>query len=242
MLIRSLGASLTTPPTGRVRPPVAGVVSYAGRTRTSATHRCRGAADRAADHDDMAASSVLPHLGALLAGWLAWTAVEWAMHRWSMHSRRGRSRIALDHRDHHDRLLPVPLPSPGDWLAATIPAVAIGWWSSPAAGAGFLAGFALYALEHRAVHTRPARTRYGRWARRHHLHHHLVEPATNFGLTIPLWDIVFGTFARPGTIAVPGNLAVPWLIDERGRLRPAHAGDYRLVPVAAGEDDGDEQC
>jgi sterol desaturase/sphingolipid hydroxylase (fatty acid hydroxylase superfamily) len=32
-----------------------------------------------------------------------------------------------------------------------------------------------------------------RWLRRHHLQHHYAAPDQNFGVSSPLWDIIFRT-------------------------------------------------
>ena len=54
----------------------------------------------------------------------------------------------------------------------------------------------------------------------------------NHGVSIPLWDIVFGTLDRPERVRVPRRLAMPWLVDEQGEVRPEFADDYELVGSA----------
>ena len=93
-----------------------------------------------------------------------------------------------------------------------------------------LAGFYLtYEGLHRLEHVHAGFGPYGRWARRHHFHHHFVDPKANHGVTSPLWDLVLGTYAEPSIIPVPEKLAMRWLTDPRtGDLRPELAGTYEL--------------
>ena len=83
-----------------------------------------------------------------------------------------------------------------------------------------------YEVAHRRTHTHPPRNRYGRWARRNHLHHHFGSPMRNFGVTTPVWDRVLGTHVEPGVVTVPRRMAPVWLLDEAGEVRPEFASDY----------------
>jgi hypothetical protein len=51
----------------------------------------------------------------------------------------------------------------------------------------------------------------------------------NHGVSLPLWDHVFGTYERPTQVRVPRRLALPWLVDDEGELRPEFVDDYVLV-------------
>ena len=83
-----------------------------------------------------------------------------------------------------------------------------------------------YEVAHRRTHTHPPRGRYGRWARRNHLHHHFGSPMRNFGVTTPVWDRVLRTYEEPGVVTVPRRMAPVWMLDEAGAVRPEFAGDY----------------
>src|SRR5690606_33109794 len=92
---------------------------------------------------------------------------------------------------------------------------------------GLLAMYAAYEVAHRRIHTHPPVNRYGRWSRRNHLRHHFGAPRRNYGVTVPVWDRVFGTGDDDGgPIVVPRRMAPVWLLDERGEVRPDLAGDY----------------
>ena len=60
---------------------------------------------------------------------------------------------------------------------------------------GIALGYLCYGLVHDAIHARRfQQPLLRRWAGLHHVHHH--HPDTNFGVTTPLWDVVFGTRYR----------------------------------------------
>jgi sterol desaturase/sphingolipid hydroxylase (fatty acid hydroxylase superfamily) len=73
----------------------------------------------------------------------------------------------------------------------------LAWGAHPAVGAGWMLGYVVYDLQHWAIHARPARSRYGAWVRRHHFHHHDEAPGRNYAVTLPLWDLAFGTRSHP---------------------------------------------
>lgn len=83
-----------------------------------------------------------------------------------------------------------------------------------------------YEVAHRRTHTHPPTNRYGRWARRSHLHHHFGAPMRNFGVTSPVWDRVFGTYDEPGVVTLPRRMAPVWVLDDEGQVRPEFADDY----------------
>jgi hypothetical protein len=52
---------------------------------------------------------------------------------------------------------------------------------------------------------------------------------SNHGVSIPVWDLVFGTRREVERVRVPRRLALPWMLDDTGALRPEFAEDYELV-------------
>jgi hypothetical protein len=83
---------------------------------------------------------------------------------------------------------------------------------------------------HRRLHTHAPRTAYGRWARRHHFHHHFVNPKANHGVTTPLGDLAWGTLDPEQRIPVPERLAMAWLLDpETGDVAAPYQREYVLV-------------
>lgn len=182
-------------------------------------------------------------LGALVAaGWLAWTLGEYLLHRFAMHELRGRGMASREHLDHHAGIV-APLRTDAlSWLGVLVVAAVWSVLLHPAFGAGWVLGYGFYDVHHRRSHRRAPRTRYQRWLRRHHLHHHFGHPMVNHGVTWSVWDHVFGTYERPGRIRVPRRMAlasVAWLLDADGELRPEFAADYEVVGRRRTIDDTD---
>ena len=174
---------------------------------------------------------------AVILGVVSWTLLEYLIHRWMGHDRRfRRSPFGIEHVRHHIE---------GNYFAPTWtklvaaaifagvligPAIAI---AGGARGVAFVSGlvafYGVYEWLHRREHTHAGIGPYGRWARRHHFSHHFVDGRTNHGVTSPLWDLVFGTYATPRTIRVPVKLCMAWLLDPTtGDVRREHAATYQL--------------
>lgn len=175
-------------------------------------------------------------LALLAAAYGLWSFMEYVLHRFAFHERRGANYGSREHLRHHARrdysffknweawlgVLAVGglLYLPGWWLAG-----ALGGWSL---GAGFVAAYFTYEGIHAVAHVRGPRTRYGRWFRKHHFHHHFAEPLRNQGVTTPLWDHLFGTWSDPGQVVVPRRMAMVWLLDDDGEVRREYRDDYVL--------------
>jgi sterol desaturase/sphingolipid hydroxylase (fatty acid hydroxylase superfamily) len=168
-------------------------------------------------------------------GALTWTLLEYLIHRHAGHGRFKRSPFGVEHIRHHiegNYFAPT-------WkkvlfaLGVTIVLGAIALAAAGTLGAIYVGGligcYALYEVLHRREHTHAGIGAYGRWARRHHFHHHFVDGRTNHGVTSPLWDLVFGTYRTPTTIKVPRKLCMQWLLDPAtGDVRREHAHVYAL--------------
>jgi sterol desaturase/sphingolipid hydroxylase (fatty acid hydroxylase superfamily) len=176
---------------------------------------------------------VIPLVLAALGGAVGWSFLEYVIHRWLGHDKRYvRNVFGREHTRHHA----VGHYFAAGWkkgLAAVVvvaltsgPAIALGGVATGLAAVGGFVGFYLtYELVHRLLHVREGVGPYARWARAHHFHHHFHDPASNFGVTSPVWDVVFGTRVVPGRIRVPEKLAMSWLIDPvTGDVR-AHLAD-----------------
>jgi dihydroceramide fatty acyl 2-hydroxylase len=136
-------------------------------------------------------------VGRLAAGAALWSLAEYVLHRADMHGRAGRGATSREHLGHHARL-DVPALTPGTWVGAAIVALALAAGGHTVTGVGWMAAYVAYELVHRAIHAGDGGGRYRRWARAHHLHHHLVDARTNYGVTSPLWDLTFRTHHRRG--------------------------------------------
>ncbi len=173
------------------------------------------------------------------AGWFAWTIGEYVLHRFGMHALKGRglaSREHLNHHAHRDSILEKWALS---WTGVLLVGFALGAVVQPALGVGWVVGYGFYDLQHFLAHRRAPRTRYERWLRRHHFHHHFGHPMANHGVTWSLWDRAFGTYEEPGRIRVPRRMAMVWLLDERGEPRSEFAADYEVVGRATAAERSD---
>ncbi len=183
---------------------------------------------------------------AALLGVLTWTFLEYVVHRWMGHDRRLRKTpFGREHVRHHiegNYFAPTSkklLAGAGLTALLVGPAILL---VGAAAGIAYVAGlmlfYGVYEVSHRREHTHPGFGPYGRWARRHHFHHHFVDGRSNHGVTSPLWDLVFGTYQKVGTIKVPPQLCMTWLRDPAtGDVRPEYAKTFALrtrpAPVPA---------
>ena len=171
--------------------------------------------------------------GAALAGAVTWTATEYGLHRFAMHELRGRGLPSVEHLKHHaDVTYFAPaskkLASAAGTTAVAYPVAAAlaGRRWAISFTAGMIATYFGYEVAHRRTHTHPPRSRYGRWARHSHMYHHFGAPMRNFGVTTPVWDLVWGTYDEPGVVTVPRRMAPAWMLDETGEVHAEFAGDY----------------
>lgn len=144
----------------------------------------------------------LQWLAVFALGMGLWTLLEYVLHRWVLHRV---PIIAPMHEAHHRS--PRALLGTPTWLSLSVIWALFflpTWyfWSFTAGSgltAGIMTGFLWYGILHHATHHgRPTllATRLSGCVRRHSRHHYSKRPV-NFGVTIALWDYVFGTVDRP---------------------------------------------
>jgi dihydroceramide fatty acyl 2-hydroxylase len=139
-----------------------------------------------------------------IGGLVGWTLTEYLVHRFVFHLRpstpsRQRLQFAL-HGIHHanpddlTRLLMPPVPALIAHAACfgLFRVVLGGLWIEPFF-AFFLVGYLVYDYLHLALHRAILPTRWGRHLRRQHMLHHYATPEARWGVSSPLWDLVFGT-------------------------------------------------
>jgi dihydroceramide fatty acyl 2-hydroxylase len=141
--------------------------------------------------------------GCYAAGLLAWTLLEYVAHRGSFHhepsSRWQVAYVYLMHGVHHAYpddarrwMLPPAVSIPLALLFYVVFAAVLGRFAAPVFG-GFVHGYLIYDLLHYFIHRGRLPTRFGRYLRQYHLVHHYKTPDRHFGVTTPLWDVVFRT-------------------------------------------------
>lgn len=140
--------------------------------------------------------------GLVVLGFLTWTLAEYFLHRYVFHW-QGESKLAkrihfLLHGVHHeypqdkDRLvMPLLTSVPLALIFFVLFRLTLGRTLGEPFFAGFVAGYLMYDGTHYAVHHFKMRSRYAKWVKRHHMLHHHADKEGGFGVSSPLWDIVF---------------------------------------------------
>lgn len=137
-------------------------------------------------------------------GFVLWTLVEYLLHRYAFHfkatSKFSERVVYLAHGNHHDapqdatRLVMPPFPA---LLLATLlflgfRAVLGVQWVMPFFS-GFLVGYLCYDYIHYSVHHFMPKSSIGKFLKNHHMKHHFMTHGARWGVSTPLWDLVFGT-------------------------------------------------
>lgn len=146
-------------------------------------------------------------LGLVTLGVLLWTLVEYLLHRfvfhWEPKGERGRMWAFFVHGYHHEfpddrmRLVAPPL-----MLIFFGVLVGFGYYGLFGPGlwaqvfAGTCVGYVAYDWIHFYTHHATPRNPVGKWLRTYHLRHHFQANGQRYGISTPLWDVVFGTY-RP---------------------------------------------
>lgn len=160
--------------------------------------------------------------GLCVLGTFVWTLAEYILHRhifhWTNEEAWGRRVHFLLHGVHHDfpndkdrLVMPLPTSVPLGVIFYALFTVTFGHTIGEPFFAGFVVGYLFYDGTHYYVHHFIPRTRWGKLLRRHHLTHHHADHDGGFGVSSPLWDVVFRTLpskrvCQPGQ---PGRLRKP---------------------------------
>lgn len=149
-------------------------------------------------------------LGLYAAGVLAWTLLEYTLHRFVFHHVPSQDfgaklRQFMAHGYHHEfpsdpwRLVAPPLMS---WPIAAVVwvlwRVALGPDLVWAAFGGTCAGYLAYDWTHYYTHHFTPTSAVGKYLRRIHMIHHFANADANHGISSPLWDFVFRTYQARG--------------------------------------------
>ncbi|MDB4941642.1 MAG: Fatty acid hydroxylase-like protein [Labilithrix sp.] len=145
-------------------------------------------------------------LGTFVTGMLAFTLVEYLLHRIIFHAdfpdtREGKIREFLTHGYHHaypidpSRLVMPPMVSmPLGILSFLFTHFVLGGGTWDGAWSGFAVGYIGYDSLHYFWHHTKRNAGVAGWMKKyHHLHHHAPEPG-RYGVSTPLWDVIFGTY------------------------------------------------
>jgi sterol desaturase/sphingolipid hydroxylase (fatty acid hydroxylase superfamily) len=159
---------------------------------------------RSAARHDLAWGGIV---GMVASGLLAWTLAEYLLHRYVFHwmkgTAAGRRIHFLLHGVHHDfpndgdrLVMPVGFSLPLSTVFYSLFYFTMGIRFGEPFFAGFVLGYLMYDGTHYAVHHFKPRTRLGKWVKRHHMLHHHLDHDGGFGVSSPLWDLVFRTMPQ----------------------------------------------
>lgn len=151
-------------------------------------------------------AGVLPSALLFAGGFVFWTFAEYWLHRtffhWVPDTKWGERMHFLVHGVHHDwprdkyRLVMPPAVSITlFFLFLGLFRVTLGATYAWPFHGGFVLGYMVYDLTHYWTHHFPARSRFGKLIKKHHMLHHFKEHDRRFGVSSPAWDVVFGTYA-----------------------------------------------
>ena len=131
------------------------------------------------------------------AGLFAWTIVEYVIHGVLGHAHR--TFVTRLHNVHHRD--PRAVFALGAWIPTAVVLAGAYAWFGLAAGVifygGIVSGFAVYEYVHYRIHFATPANAVERRLRARHLAHHAGAPYAIFGVTTPIWDVLFGTEPDP---------------------------------------------
>jgi len=144
-----------------------------------------------------------------LVGVFVWTLMEYVIHRFVFHYDPKPERVQkiwfMFHGVHHAQpqlktrlvmppVLSIPLAILFYFLYRFVIGQLLGapQWVDPVFS-GFMFGYLVYDITHYATHHFPMRNGVLKYLKRYHMMHHFKTPRERFGVSSPLWDIVFRT-------------------------------------------------
>lgn len=146
---------------------------------------------------------------AFLIGLFLWTFAEYMLHRFLFHyqakSERARKIFYLFHGIHHHQpqcktrlvmppvvSIPLALVMYGIMYSIFVLLLGLTHWLWPVMS-GFIVGYLCYDLIHYATHHFAMRNGIWKALKRYHMQHHYKTPDARYGVSSPLWDVIFST-------------------------------------------------
>lgn len=141
--------------------------------------------------------------GLWATGLLIWTFIEYTIHRFAFHiqpkSKLGKRFYFLVHGVHHDYprdatrlVMPLPVSIP---LASAFYGLFYVLFAPYHDGifTGMISGYLAYDFLHFAFHHFSFKAKWFTWLKVYHLKHHYNDPDSGYGVSNPLWDVIFRT-------------------------------------------------
>jgi 4-hydroxysphinganine ceramide fatty acyl 2-hydroxylase len=154
-------------------------------------------------------------LAVFFAGILCWTLFEYVLHRFIFHfhshEAAGKKFQYTVHGVHHEypndnerQVMPLIVALPLAVVIFTLFLVVMQMFGF-ALFAGFISGYASYLLIHYSIHIRrPPKNVFRFWWKYHSIHHYKGEDLA-YGVSTPLWDVIFGTYPHQYLGAAPSQ-------------------------------------
>ena len=145
-------------------------------------------------------------IGALIAsGLIAWSFLEYVLHRFVLHGIEPFRRWHIAHHDRPHALIGTPTLFSATLILAFIffPAFMISnLWIGTGLTLGVVMGYLGYSCTHHAVHHWRPHTFWLKNRKRAHATHH-AKTGCQYGVTSAFWDYVFGSFSDPQRVNRP---------------------------------------
>jgi len=156
-------------------------------------------------YQGFAAGRIGTTIGLFALGLLIWSFMEYVLHRYVFHFVANnawlKQQMFFVHGYHHEfpsdkmRLVaPVFMSWPLGILFGLLYYAILGKGLWLQLFAGSAAGYLSYDWIHYYTHHFRPKTRVGKFLRRYHMEHHFKDGESHYGISNPLWDLVFGTF------------------------------------------------
>ena len=140
-----------------------------------------------------------------MAGLTVFSLMEYLIHRFLFHSKNSDDMNSWTyklHNIHHDHprdkkrlALPLPLGIIFGTLLYLFMWIFLGS-TTPFFFSGFIIGYGTYLLVHYRIHIKkPPKNILKYWWKHHHIHHY-KDRTKAYGVTTPLWDVIFGTLPK----------------------------------------------
>ncbi|MGE5682388.1 MAG: sterol desaturase family protein [Bacillota bacterium] len=137
-------------------------------------------------------------------GLIIWTFTEYALHRFVFHytpkSKIGEKLHFIFHGVHHDYpkdsrrlVMPPSVSIPLTFIFLYLFKNILGSYYTPPFFAGFMIGYLSYDMLHFAIHHYNFQNSIFLFIKKHHLKHHYMDNNKGFGVSTPVWDIVYKT-------------------------------------------------
>lgn len=153
--------------------------------------------------------ALLPVAIGYVGGLLLWSLAEYLLHRYVFHFEPEAEWLKrvwyLIHGVHHEQpqcktrlVMPPVLSIPLALLHYALFVLVVGelfrapHWVAPLF-AGFITGYLIYDMVHYATHHLAMKRGFFKFLKRYHLLHHYKTPDDRYGISSPIWDVVFGT-------------------------------------------------